>query len=50
MTSGNIAHCNVIISFYVESIELALSRVLFEKENITEDELPLDRLWHLNQD
>lgn len=37
-----LAHCNVIISFYVESIELALSRVLFEKENITEDELPLD--------
>ena len=45
-----LAHCNVIISFYVESIELALSRVLFEKENITEDELPLDRLWHLTQD
>lgn len=45
-----LAHCNVVISFYVESIELALKRVLFEKENITEDELPLNRLWHLNQD
>ena len=45
-----LAHCNVVISFYVESIELALKRVLFEKENSTEDELPLNRLWHLNQD
>ena len=44
-----LAHCDVIVSFYIDVIGDVLDRLVIEKFNIKFDEIPLRQLWHLNQ-
>lgn len=44
------AHCDVILSFYVESLDNVLDTFLKDRFGITYEEIPLNQLWHLNQD
>jgi len=44
------AHCHVVTSFYESPLDEALNQVLLEKIGHEESEIPLQKLWHLNQD
>lgn len=45
-----LAHCEVIIDFRTEHVDIALNRLLVETYGIKESDIPLEKLWHLNQD
>lgn len=45
-----LAHCNVIVSFYTGNIDEALNDILIKNYNLRYDEIPLQKLMHLNQD
>ncbi|MBO1914727.1 hypothetical protein J4G37_59120, partial [Microvirga sp. 3-52] len=44
-----LAHCHVIVTFHTGAIEDVLERLLIESFNMESDEIPLSKLWHLNQ-
>ena len=44
------AHCHVVTSFYESPLDAALNQVLLEKFGHEESEIPLQNLWHFNQD
>ena len=44
-----LAHCDVIVSFYIDVIGDVLDRLVMEKFNMQYDEIPLRQMWHLNQ-
>ena len=44
-----LAHCHVIVTFYIDVIEDVLDRLVMEKFNMQYDEIPLRQMWHLNQ-
>lgn len=44
-----LAHCYVILNFYTGDIDAVFKDILKEKEKIIYEDIPLCRLWHLNQ-
>ncbi|MGF9975920.1 hypothetical protein [Viridibacillus arvi] len=44
-----LAHCHVVISFDTQEIESALASFLKEKLGVDYDNIPLEKLKHLNQ-
>lgn len=44
-----LAHCDVVLNFFTQSIDEAFQQIVQEKSNIDVAEIPLERLWHLNQ-
>lgn len=44
-----LAHCDVVVTFYTDEIEGVLDRLLMKKFKMKFDEIPLRRMWHLNQ-
>lgn len=45
-----LAHCNVVVKFYLEQPEIAVDRLLFQKYGYKLADIPLEKLWHLNQE
>ncbi|WP_413363348.1 hypothetical protein [Lysinibacillus sp. 3P01SB] len=45
-----LAHCEVITKFYHENPEKAIEQILLTKYGFRESEIPLDKLWHFNQE
>ncbi|AVK84961.1 hypothetical protein C3943_16095 [Lysinibacillus sp. B2A1] len=45
-----LAHCNVVVKFYLERPEIAIDRLLFQKYGYKLADIPLEKLWHLNQE
>jgi len=45
-----LAHCNVVVKFYLEQPEIAVDRLLLQKYGYKLAEIPLKNLWHLNQE
>ena len=45
-----LAHCEVITKFYQENPEKAVERIMLTKYGFTESDIPLAKLWHLNQE
>lgn len=45
-----LAHCDVITKFYTERPEIAIDRLLIDKYGHKLADIPLEKLWHLNQD
>lgn len=45
-----LAHCHVIITFYEAPLEVALNKSLIAQIGKKESDIPIEKLWHLNQD
>ena len=45
-----LAHCNVVVKFYLERPEIAVDRMLYQKYGYKLADIPLKKLWHLNQE
>lgn len=45
-----LAHCEVITKFYQENPEKAIEHIMLTKYGFTESDIPLAKLWHLNQE
>lgn len=45
-----LAHCEVITKFYQENTEKAIEKIMLTKYGFTESDIPLEKLWHLNQE
>ncbi|WP_409369391.1 hypothetical protein [Lysinibacillus sp. 38-6] len=45
-----LAHCDVITKFYTERPEIAVDRLLIDKYGHKLADIPLEKLWNLNQD
>ncbi|MFJ7666682.1 hypothetical protein ACIQXI_06210 [Lysinibacillus sp. NPDC097195] len=45
-----LAHCHVITKFFTERPEIAIDRLLIDKYDHKLADIPLEKLWHLNQD
>lgn len=45
-----LAHCNVVVKFYLEQPEIAVDRLLLQKYGYKLAEIPFKNLWHLNQE
>ncbi|MEK3981556.1 hypothetical protein MKY37_21340 [Psychrobacillus sp. FSL K6-2836] len=45
-----LAHCEVIIKMYQEKPEKAIERIMLTKYGFKESEIPLEKLWHFNQE
>ncbi|QUG41761.1 hypothetical protein KD050_00185 [Psychrobacillus sp. INOP01] len=45
-----LAHCEVIIKMYQENPEQAIDRIMLTKYGFKESDIPLEKLWHLNQE
>lgn len=45
-----LAHCDVITKFYTERPEIAIDRLLIDKYGHKLADIPLEKLWHLNQE
>lgn len=45
-----LAHCEVIIKFYQENPKKAIEAMMLTKYGFKESDIPLDRLWHFNQE
>ncbi|MGE7112767.1 hypothetical protein [Lysinibacillus sp. NPDC047702] len=45
-----LAHCNVVVKFYLEWPEIAVDRMLYQKYGYKLADIPLKKLWHLNQE
>jgi len=45
-----LAHCNVVVKFYLEQPEIAVDRLLFQKYGYKLADIPLEKLWHLYQE
>lgn len=45
-----LAHCNVVVKFYLEQPEITVDRLLFQKYGYKLADIPLEKLWHLNQE
>lgn len=44
------AHCEVIIKMYQENPEKAIDRIMLTKYGFKESDIPLEKLWHFNQE
>lgn len=45
-----LAHCDIVIKFFTGNTDESIKQLLKEKYNIVYDDIPLKKLWHLNQD
>lgn len=45
-----LAHCHVITTFYQAPLDEVFNKLLLENVGQKESEIPLEKLWHLNQD
>jgi len=45
-----LAHCEVITKFYQENPQKAIERIMLMKYGFIESDIPLDKLWHFNQE
>ena len=45
-----LAHCEVIIKMYQEKPEKAIERIMLTKYGFKESDIPLEKLWHFNQE
>lgn len=45
-----LAHCQVVVTFYTGNVENIFNTVLQDKYNLDFDNIPLQKLLHLNQD
>lgn len=45
-----LAHCEVIIKMYQENPEKAIDRIMLNKYGFKKQDIPLDKLWHFNQE
>ena len=45
-----LAHCEVIIKFYQENPQKAIEQIMLTKYGFKESDIPLDKLWHFNQE
>jgi len=45
-----LAHCNVVVKFYLERPDIAVDRLLLQKYGYKLADIPLEKLWHLNQE
>lgn len=45
-----LAHCEVIMKFYQENPQKAIERIMLMKYGFIESDIPLDKLWHFNQE
>lgn len=44
------AHCEVIIKMKQENLDKAIKRIMLSKYGVKELDIPLEKLWHFNQD
>ena len=45
-----LAHCEVIIKMYQEKPEIAIERIMLTKYSFKDSDIPLEKLWHFNQE
>ena len=45
-----LAHCEVVIKFYQENRQKAIEQIMLTKYGYKESDIPLEKLWHFNQE
>lgn len=45
-----LAHCEVVIRFYHENLQKAIEQIMITKYGYKESDIPLEKLWHFNQE